>query len=121
MKQIKFLSIFLCLLLLFLAIVVEGCENDKKNPQCYQGKVVSLNNSHGCNNIIEILQTNDNDDSMLTVGARITFNPDLYGDKIELGEIVYFKILEYEEWEGFATTECLWPNFIGVQIEFCNN
>ena len=99
-------------------LIVAGCNNDGQYPSCYEGKVVSLNHGDGCNNIIEIVKAINNDG--LSTGSTITFNPDLYEGTLKVGDVVYFKIIQYEKWVGPGTANCLWPGFIG-QIEFCNN
>jgi len=120
-KKIKLRTNFLLLLPLCMVLLVAGCNDEEQNSQCYQGEVVSLNDGDGCNNIIEILKTID--DSELIVGSTITFNPELYGDTIKTGDIVYFKVLQYEKnnYSHFSTQPCtVYPQF-GASIEFCNN
>ncbi len=107
----------LFLLLFCLVFLGTGCDDDR-DPLCYKGKVVSLNNGNGCYNIIEILN-NINDDK-LHVGTTITFDPELYEKRLKEGDIVYFKIIQYAEWVGPGYANCLWPKFT-AQIEFCIN
>ncbi len=103
---------------LFLSLMGAGCDDDERDSLCYQGKVVSLNKGNGCNNIIEIVKTINNGE--LPVGTTITFDPELYGEKLNEGDVVYFKIIQYEEWVGPSNALCLWPQFT-ARIEFCNN
>jgi hypothetical protein len=119
-KELRTASICFIMLLFCAAISGGGCDKNKQNSQCFQGKVVSINKGDGCNYIIEIQKT-DKNNSMLIVGSRITFDPKLLGNIVELGDIIYFRVIEYEIWEGPATTDCIWPNFIGTQIEVCEN
>ncbi len=122
-KKLKLLKKVLLLLPLCVVLLGAGCEKDEQNSQCYQGEVVNLNDGNGCNNIIKILETSANSDSLLVVGSRITFDPDLFGDTIKLGDIVYFKVLQYEkiDYSHFSTQPCsVYPQF-GASIEFCNN
>lgn len=104
--------------LLFLSFMGAGCENDERDPLCYQGKVISLNQGDRCYNIIEIIENIK--DGEIAVGNTISFDPKLYGATLKVGDVVYFKINHYEVWVGPATTECRWPRFT-AQIEFCKN
>lgn len=106
------------IILLLLSLSGVSCNNDEQYPECYRGKVVSLNQGNGCNNIIEIVRTISH--VGLAVGTTITFDPNLYGGKLIEGDIVYFKFIQYEEWIGPAYGNCLWPQYT-AQIEFCNN
>jgi hypothetical protein len=80
--------------------------------------VVTLNQGDGCQNIIEITEPAENGN--LVKNTTISFNPDLYEGTLKVGDVVFFKILEYEQWIGPATADCLWPQF-AASIEFCNN
>jgi hypothetical protein len=105
--------------LLVVSLMGVGCEKDeKRDPLCFQGEVVSLNQGDGCQNIIRI--TKNTKDSVPEVGNTTSFDPDLYGGTLKVGDVVYFKIIQYEDWEGPATAYCLWPKFT-ARIEFCNN
>jgi len=96
-----------------------GCEDEERDPLCYQGKVVNLNKGDGCQNIITITQTAENGE--LATNATISFNPDLYQGPLEVGDIVYFKIIEYEEFGTHISTQpCAFPQF-AASVEFCNN
>lgn len=101
---------------LLLSLMGAGCE--KEEELVYKGKVVSLNNGNGCNNIIEVVSSVNN--GSLTIGATLTFDPESYKGKLNEGDVVRFKIIQYEEWSGHATANCLWPQFT-AQIEFYNN
>jgi hypothetical protein len=116
-KKIKLLSLALFLLPLCVVLLGTGCEKDKRDSFCYQGKVVTLNQGDGCQNIIEITKSAEN--GSLAKDATLSFNPDLYEGTLKVGDIVLFKVFEYEQWVGPATANCLWPEFTG-QIEFCN-
>lgn len=105
-------------ILLFLSFMWAGCEKDERNPLCYQGKVVSLNQGDRCYNIIEIIETIK--DGEIAVGNTISFDPKLYEATLKVGDVVCFKINKYEDWVGPATADCLWPRFT-AQIEFCKN
>ena len=117
-KRLKLFTIFLLLLPLFVAMLGAGCEKNERDPLCYQGKVVILNKGWGCYNIIEIVKTINNGE--LPVGATITFDPELFGRKLDIGSKVYFKIIEYEKWDGFVYDRCISPGYIAI-IESCNN
>ncbi len=104
--------------LLFLFSLLQGCEDKRHDPYCYTGKVVSLNYGNGCNNILEIVEPANKGD--LLIGSSMTFNPELSSKILNLGDIIYFKIIQFEEWEGPANAMCLWPQFT-AQIEFCDN
>jgi hypothetical protein len=104
---------------LLFTLMGAGCEKDERDPLCYQGKVVSLNQGSGCQNIIEIVETIK--DGELEAGNTISFNPELYGTTLKVGDIVYFKVIEYEEFGSHLSTQpCAFPKF-AASIEFCNN
>jgi hypothetical protein len=111
-----FLTISIFSLLLFIAGV--GCEKDKRDPLCYKGKVVSINNTNGCYNIIEIIETIKNEG--LSKGSTISFGSKIFEGELLENDIVYFKILQYEDWVGPAYANCLWPRYT-AQIELCND
>lgn len=107
------------IILLFLGFMGAGCEKDERNPLCYQGKVVSLNQGSGCQNIIEIVETIKNGE--LEAGTTISFNPDLYEGTLKIGDVVFFKVIEYEEFGNpISTQPCTFPQFAAL-IEFCKN
>jgi hypothetical protein len=114
MKKI-FLTISIFSLLLFIAGV--GCEKDKRDPLCYKGKVVSINNANGCYNIIEIVETFKN--KGLSKGSTISFDPKLFEGKLILNDILYFKVLQFDEWVGPSYANCLSSQYTAL-IEFCN-
>ncbi|WP_372935987.1 hypothetical protein [Mariniphaga sediminis] len=116
-KKLKILFLALFLLPLCLLLLGAGCEKDERDSFCYQGKVITLNLGDGCPNIIKITEPVENGN--LVKNATISFNPDLYEGTLKVGDVVLFKVLEYEQWVGPATANCLWPEFTG-QIEFCN-
>lgn len=96
-----------------------GCEDEEQDPLCYQGRVISLNKGDGCQNIITITQTAENGE--LATNATISFNPDFYEGTLKVGDIVYFKIIEYEEFGTCISTQpCTFPQF-AASVEFCNN
>lgn len=98
---------------LLLMMCVMGCEQDST---CYQGKIISLNNG-ACYNIIKIEKSISQG---LPVNSTISFDPNLYDGQLEVGDIVYFKIIEYEEWTGgIVIAMCTSPQYAG-QLEFCN-
>ncbi|HRC90219.1 MAG TPA: hypothetical protein PK910_09410 [Bacteroidales bacterium] len=104
--------------ILIILIMGTGCEDDKRDPLCYKGKVISLNYGDGCYNIIEITETPTNYDEELSTGTTLTFNPESYRGKINIGDVVYFKIIQYEDWVGPAYANCLWPKYT-ARLEFC--
>jgi hypothetical protein len=96
-----------------------GCKDDIRDSQCYEGEVVLLNNGSGCNNIIEIVKTIN--DGGLSVGNTISFNPDLNVKILKIGDVVYFKVIEYESFGTHTSSQpCSFPQFT-ASIEFCNN
>jgi hypothetical protein len=106
------------IVLLFLFIGA-GCQKDDLSHY-YRGKVVDINNGNGCYNLIEII--NIPKEASLLVGATITFDPKLYTKKnLEIGDMVYFKIILFKEWIGPNDAYCRWPQYVGQQIEFYEN
>jgi hypothetical protein len=106
--------------LLLISLIGVGCEKDvKRDPLCFQGKAVSLNQGDGCQNIIRI--TKNTKDSEFEEGNTISFDPDLYGGTLKVGDVVYFMIIEYEEFGNPVSTQpCTFPQFAAL-IEFCDN
>ncbi len=120
-QKIKLLTILLLLLPLSLALLGlgAGCEENEHNSQCYQGMVVILNQGAGCQNIMKISESAEN--GQLVKNATISFNPDLYDGTLKVGDVKYFKVLEYEEFGNHISTQpCTFPQF-AASIEFCNN
>jgi len=118
-KKLKLLTTFLLLLPLCMILLGTGCEDEEQDPLCYQERVVSLNKGDGCQNIITITQTAENGE--LATNATISFNPDFYEGTLKVGDIVYFKIIEYEEFgTRISTQPCTFPQF-AASVEFCNN
>jgi len=105
--------------LFFLLLSLTGtmCKDHELDLRCYKGKVVSLNQGDGCNNILEIVNTIDN--NVFPLGTKITFDPKLFSKKLNRGDFVFFKIIQYEEWVGPSTANCLWPKYT-AQIEPSN-
>jgi hypothetical protein len=111
------------LLLIVLAIVLTfaggtGCKDTENNESCYEGKIVSLNNGDGCHNIIEITGTNGS--GQVPKGTKITFDPKLSEKALDLGDIVYFKVLSYKEFVSPSYAICLQPH-LAAQVAFCND
>ncbi|HEX2926115.1 MAG TPA: hypothetical protein VHP38_07650 [Ruminiclostridium sp.] len=109
-------TVKICIFLLFF-FLVHGCEEKRHDTSCYKGKVVSLNAGDGCFNILEIIESiNDGD---LHNGSTITFDPKLSEKTIKVGDNITFNIVQFEDWVGPATANCLWPQYI-AQIELCD-
>lgn len=96
---------------LFILTIGMGCEQDNIY---YEGKVISLNNGDGCNNIIEVSKSISQG---LPVNSTIAFDPSVYNRPLKIGDTVSFKILQYEKWEGFVLAICFAPQYVG-QLEF---
>jgi hypothetical protein len=105
------------LFVLLLFMMGGGCDGDL-DPLCFKGRVISLNNGDGCNNIIEIIETPY--DGELSVGITLTFDLESYGGKIYNGDVVYFKVIQYDTWIGPAYANCIWPKYNAL-LEFCKN
>ncbi len=103
--------------ILFLFIIGAGCE-DEQDPLCFKGRVISLNNGDGCNNIIEIIETPYVGE--LSVGTTLTFDLESYGEIMDKGDVVFFKVIHYETWIGPACANCIWPKYSSL-LEFCKN
>jgi hypothetical protein len=118
-KKLKIFSLALFLLPLCFLLLGAGCEKDKRDSFCYQGKVVTLNQGDGCQDIIKITEPAKNGN--LVKNATLSFNPDLYEGTLKVGDIISFKVLEYEEFGNHISTQpCTFPQF-AASIEFCNN
>ena len=94
-----------------------GCEKRDYPTGYYKGRIITLNKGDGCFNLIEIQQSIENG---LSIGVRITFNKELHNKEFKIDDTVYFKINNYQEWEGPANASCLWPHYNAV-IEFYND
>lgn len=105
--------------LLLFSLMWAGCEKkNERDPPCYQGKVVRLNQGDGCQNIIEIVETIK--DGELEAGNTISFNSDLYGSTLKVGDVVYFKVVKYEEFvPHISTQECTFFPQFSASIVFC--
>lgn len=105
------------LFLLLLAGV--GCEKGNNFPSCYTGKVIALGETEFIRyNLIEIVSVPPKGD--LPVGVLIAFDRKDYKQKLEVGRFVQFKIIAYKKWDGYDTTDRIWPQYV-CNIEPCNN
>lgn len=110
-------KLLLTILFLFILMGMGGCDNKDYPTDYYKGKIITLNKGDGCFDLIEIQQSVENG---LNVGVRITFNRESHDKDFKEGDIVYFKIIDYQEWDGFAFAYCLWPAYVTI-IEFYND
>lgn len=94
-----------------------GCDNKDYPTDYYKGKIITLNKGDGCFDLIEIQQSVENG---LNVGVRITFNRELHDKDFKVDDVVYFKIIDYQKWEGFVNGLCIGPTY-GAIIEFYND
>lgn len=99
--------------------MLAGCDDDNEpDSLCYQGIVENLNQGNGCQNIIEIIKPSK--DGKLAVGTTISFDPELYGNELKVGDDVYFKVIEYENFGNIIMPAiCVAPQYAAI-IEFCN-
>ena len=91
-----------------------GCEEVPSDY--YKGKIIVLNNHVAYTDIIEIQQSVDNG---LAIGQTISVGVLLTDKGYKLNDVVYFKIVHYQKWEGPDTTDHLWPGYTGT-IELYN-
>jgi hypothetical protein len=118
-KVMRFFFYKIGILLLLLSLPGAGCHDDEYDPSCFKGKVVMLNTKSGCQNIIEIVGTIKNGD--LPVGATLSFNPELYGSALKIGDVVYFKVIVFEEFGNIIMPAyCSKPQYSAL-VEFCIN
>jgi hypothetical protein len=104
MKKILHL-ILLCLLCGF---CLDGCKDEEDPEGYYKGKIISLNNNSGCPNMMEIVQAVENG---LVVGTSIGFDSELYDGKLEYGQVVLFKIINYQEYMEILPAICISPQY----------
>ena len=83
-----------------------GCEKEICNNDCYIGEVIQLRGK--CNSIIAITSSPEGG---LSIGETIAFNPEMVNQDLIIGDIVRFKIIQYEKWNGTATADCIWATF----------
>lgn len=113
----KFILWFSTLFLLLLA--GEGCEKEKNVPDYYTGKIITLGRTEFTRyNLIEITSAPTNGD--LPAGTLIAFDVKNYGEKLEVGNSVQFRIIAYKKWDGYDTTDRIWPQYI-CDIAPCKN
>lgn len=117
-RAMKTIMLRIGILFVLVFVLGTGCNKVERDPNYYKGKVVSLNHGDGCYNLIEIIKTINN--GGLPIGSTISFGPKSYKGNLIEGDIVYFKIIQYEEWVGFGYANCLWPQYT-AQVEFYNN
>ena len=118
----KSIILTLSTVILLFAFIGAGCQKDEFDAPFYKGKIISLNPPRsGCQNIIEIIDISHN--AELSVGTTISFDPQLSKRKLNEGKVIYFKVIEYGEFEIDAYyTECTIPNpEYSAIIEFINN
>ena len=105
MKNKKFIPI-----ILFSLLCIGACKNDNYDLQYYKGEIIQLNRDCGGNNIIKIVKPSTNGE--LKEGNTISFSSDLVDENMERGNVVYFKILEYQKNESqTACQPCLFSQF----------
>ncbi|HXJ97313.1 MAG TPA: hypothetical protein VNJ50_00575 [Gelidibacter sp.] len=108
----------ICVSFIVIISMLTACHNDDESSSLYYvGKVTSLNRGDGCQNIIEI--TKKAEDGELGKGATISFNRELYGSTLKIGDNVYFKIIDYKDFGNVFTTNCVLPQYAAL-IEFYN-
>ena len=99
-------------LILFMVIALllggVGCEREKINENCYEGKILYL--SEECFNIIEITVAPKDG---VPVGHTISFNPDLFNKKLKEGAIVHIEITNFREWDYPIASPCVYPTYFG--------
>jgi len=100
--------LLMCIIYISIMLGGIGCKDDISH---YEGQVVSLNNGDGCFNIIQITHSIPQG---LPVHATVEFGLKAFDGNLKVGDIVYFEILTYEKWVGFANANCLWPGYTGV-------
>jgi len=111
MKTQRF--VFAISILLFI-VAGTGCKEPPSDY--YKGKIIVLNNHVAYTDIIEIQQSVDNG---LAIGQTISVGVLLTDKGYKLNDVVYFKIVHYQKWEGPDTTDHLWPGYTGT-IELYN-
>lgn len=108
---------FIKILFFFISVIflIAGCKDERHDPACYKGKVVQLEQS--CYKLIEILESIQN--SEIQAGARISFVLESAPVKLKVGDVVYFKIVEYVKYESqLSVMPCLFPQF-NASVQFC--
>lgn len=117
-KKMKPKILKLSLFCLVFALIGASCHDDDYDPLCYKGEVIQYGRS-SCYDMIEIMQPVNNDD--LVEGVTISFNRFLIGKDLEEGDIVYFKVLDYNKYEPQSSPQpCRFPQFL-TQLEICTN
>lgn len=110
-------TILFAVTILALLIIGAGCDEKDKNIDYYSGEIISLNKGDGCFDIINIKQApNDG----LPIGTYIAFSTNMLEKDLKIGDIVQFRINNYEEWAGPATAACTWPTY-SASIELVSN
>ena len=107
--------------LILLLFVLQGCDK-RLAGNCYKGEVVHLNNGSGCFDLIKIVRSVK---SGIRENATLAFSnqyiEDAYGKKLKVGDIIYFKIPAYKEYDQPILAICFGPAYIITDgpIELC--
>lgn len=92
-----------------LLLIGAGCEREKLNENCYEGKIHHL--GEVCFNIIEIISSPKDG---IPVGNTIAFNPELFNKKLKEGDIIHIEITNFRERDFPIASPCLYPTYFGV-------
>ena len=115
-------KILLWLMLFFFPLALGTSCNTEVNLENikYEGKILSLikNNNNERYNIILI--TRSTSKKGVPVGSSIGFYDRDFGEKMNEGDIVHFRVPIFQKWVGPETADHLWPHYVGM-IKFYEN
>ena len=115
-------KILLWLMLLFFPLALGTSCNTEVNSENikYEGKILSLIKSNNNEHYNIILITRSTSKKGVPVGSSIGFYDRDFGEKMNEGDIVHFRVPMFKKWVGPETADHLWPEYVGV-IDFNYN
>lgn len=115
-------KILLWLMLLFFPLALGTSCNTEVNFEKikYEGKILSLIKSNNNEHYNIILITRSTSKKGVPVGSSIGFYDRDFGERMNEGDIVHFRVPMFQEWVGPETADHLWPQYVGV-IKFYEN
>ena len=112
----------LWLMLLFFPLALGTSCNTEVNSENikYEGKILSLIKSNNNEHYNIILITRSTSKKGVPMGSSIGFYDRDFGEKMNEGDIVHFRVPMLKKWVGPETADHLWPEYVGM-IKFYEN
>ena len=115
-------KILLWLMLFFFPLALSISCNTEVNFENikYEGKILSLIKSNNNERYNIILITSSTSRKGVPVGSSIGFYDRDFGEKMNEGDIVHFRVPIFQKWAGPETTDHRCPQYVGM-IKFYEN